>query len=94
MIVNDFFVVLEKLGINWLVINRDENLDIFYLNVGIIILGVFLFFLIFLIIFGNVLVLIVMFLKKKLCMVFNMFIVFLSFIDFLLGFIVMILVVF
>lgn len=94
MIVNDFFVVLEKLGINWLVINRDENLDIFYLNVGIIILGVFLFFLIFLIIFGNVLVLIVMFLKKKLWMVFNMFIVFLSFIDFLLGFIVMILVVF
>lgn len=94
MIVNDFFVVLENLGINWLVINRDENLDIFYLNVGIIILGVFLFFLIFLIIFGNVLVLIVMFLKKKLWMVFNMFIVFLSFIDFLLGFIVMILVVF
>lgn len=94
MIVNDFFVVLENLGINWLVINRDVNLDIFYLNVGIIILGVFLFFLIFLIIFGNVLVLIVMFLKKKLWMVFNMFIVFLSFIDFLLGFIVMILVVF
>lgn len=94
MIVNDFFVVLENLGINCLVINRDVNLDIFYLNVGIIILGVFLFFLIFLIIFGNVLVLIVMFLKKKLWMVFNMFIVFLSFIDFLLGFIVMILVVF
>lgn len=90
MIVNDSLVVLENSGTNWSVTNRDENSDIFHPNAGTIILGVFLFLLIFLTILGNALVLIAMLLKKKLRTVSNMFIVSLSFTDFLLGSIVMI----
>lgn len=90
MLVNDSHVVLESSATNWSVTNREENSDSFHPNAGTIVLGVFLFLLIFLTILGNALVLIAMLLKKKLRTVSNMFIVSLSFTDFLLGSIVMI----
>lgn len=87
MVVNDSKVVLESAS-NWS--GPGKNGEGFHANAGTIVLGAFLFLLIFLTILGNSLVLMAVVMRRKLRTVSNMFIVSLSLTDFLLGSIVMI----
>lgn len=90
MVVNVSQTLLESTANGSGPLDKKANENNVFPNEGTIVLGVFLFLLIFLTILGNALVLIAMLLKKKLRTVSNMFIVSLSFTDFLLGSIVMI----
>ncbi|XP_062574573.1 5-hydroxytryptamine receptor 6-like [Saccostrea cucullata] len=90
MVFNDTDVILES-ATNWSkTTEKSARANSFHANAETIVLGVFLFLLIFLTILGNSLVLLAMIVKKKLRTVSNMFIVSLSLTDFLLGSIVMI----